>query len=114
MVVFSLIAAVAAASQPLEAPAEADLRCVAAMLYAVGDASEKKDERSTGLLIAAVSYYVGRLDARLPGLDYAAHIKRLASSTEFEKQLSGEIKRCATESGMAMQAVGKAAQGAGN
>lgn len=112
MFALSLIA-VAAAAQPLEPAAEADLRCVASLLYAVGEASEKKDERSTGLLVAAVSYYVGRMDVRNPGLDYAGHIKRLAGSAEFEKQLSSEITRCSREAGMAMQAIGKAAQTVG-
>ena len=113
MIGFTLIAAATAASQPLEPVVEADLRCVTALLYAVGEAGEKKDEKSSGLLIAAVAYYVGRLDARSPGLDYGGHIKRLASSPEFGKQLSGEIQRCAVESGTAMQAVGNAAQTVG-
>ncbi len=113
MIGFTLIAAAAAATQPLEPVAEAEMRCVTALLYAVGEAGEKKDEKSSGLLIAAVAYYIGRLDVRSPGLDYGGHIKRLANSPEFGKQLSGEIQRCAVESGTAMQAVGNAAQTAG-
>lgn len=113
MMMFLMMVAAAATTQPLEPAAEADMRCVAAMLYAVGSAAETKDDKSAGLLIASVSYYVGRLDARQPGVDYAGHIGRLAKSAEFEKQLPGEIKRCAAESGAAMQAAGKAAQTAG-
>ncbi len=44
MIGFTLIAAAAAATQPLEPVAEADMRCVTALLYAVGEAGEKKDE----------------------------------------------------------------------
>lgn len=110
MIVFSLIAAAAAATQPLEPAAEADMRCVAAMLYAVGEAGEKKEEKKVGLLIATVSYFVGKVDVRTPGIDYAGHIKRIGGSAEFGKNLTMEIQRCAMEAGTAMQNVGKAAQ----
>lgn len=112
MIAFSLIAAAAAATQPLEPATEADMRCVAAMLYAVGEADARKDAKTTSVLLASVSYFVGRVDARIPGADYRGHIARLAQSPDFGKQLSGEIKRCALESGTALQVVGKAAQDA--
>jgi len=111
MIGFSLIAA--AATQPLEPVAEADMRCVAALLYAVGRESEKKDSKTTGILIAAVAYFNGKLDARQPGVDYSGHIVRLANSAEFEKQLGQEISRCAVEAGTAMTALGQAAQNSG-
>jgi hypothetical protein len=110
MIVFSLLAAAAAATQPLEPAVEADMRCVAAMLYAVGESDERKDQKTTNILLASVSYFIGKVDARVPGADYRGHIGRLANSPEFTKQLSGEIKRCALESGTALQVVGKAAQ----
>ena len=112
MIGFVLIAAAAAATGPLEPAAEADMRCVAAMLYAVGEADERKDQKTTGVLLASVSYFIGKVDARIPGADYRGHIARLAMSPEFTKELSGEIKRCALESGTALQVVGKAAQSA--
>jgi hypothetical protein len=110
MIVFSLIAAAAAATQPLEPAAEADMRCVAALLYAIGESDERKDQKTTSILLASVSYFIGKVDARVPGADYRGHISRLAKSPEFNKELSGEIKRCALESGTALQVVGKAAQ----
>jgi hypothetical protein len=113
MFVFSMIAAAAAATQPLEPVAEADMRCVAALLYAVGSAEEKKDAKSSSLLIAAVAYYNGRLDARQPGINYTGHINRLAMSSEFEGQLDKEIRRCAMEAGTAMKTLGQAAQAVG-
>lgn len=112
MIVFSMIAAAAAAAQPLEPAAEADMRCIAAMLYAVGQADERKDAKSTSVLLASVSYFIGKIDARVPGVDYRGHIARLAQSSVFAKELDGEIKRCALESGSALQVVGKAAQSA--
>ena len=88
------------------------MRCVAALLYAVGDADERKDEKAVGPLLAAVSYFIGRVDARVPAADYRGHIARLVQSPEFEKNLKGEIARCGLESGTALQVVGKAAQAA--
>lgn len=110
MIGFSLIAAAAAATQPLEPAAEADMRCVAAMLFAIGEADERKDQKTTSMLLASVSYFIGKIDARMPGADYRGHIVRLSKTPEFTTALSSEIKRCALESGKALQVVGKAAQ----
>lgn len=110
MIGFSLVAAAAAATQPLEPVAEADMRCVAALLYAIGEADERKDQKATSMLLASVSYFIGKIDARMPSADYRGHIGQLAKSPEFNKEVSGEIKRCAFESGTALQLVGKAAQ----
>jgi hypothetical protein len=114
MIGFALIAAAAVATGPLEPAAEADMRCVAAMLYAVGDADQRKDQKMANVLLASVAYFSGKIDGRVPGADYRGHIARLANSPDFAAQLPGEIKRCALEAGAAMQLVGKAAQAAGN
>ena len=109
MPVFSLIAAAAAATQPLPPAAEADVRCFMAMLYAVGTADKADKDKQFGLL-AGASYFVGRLDVRLPGVDLSGHIARIGSDPSFFGEIDKEIARCAMASGTAMQVAGNAAQ----
>ncbi len=109
MPMFSFVAAAAVAAAPLPPATEADMRCFVALLYAVG--TEKTEDKKRTML-AAASYYVGRLDVRLPGQDWGPHIRRLSKADGFFKEIDAEISRCAMESGTALQVAGTTAQNA--
>ncbi|MFM5918022.1 MAG: hypothetical protein ACKOOL_10900 [Novosphingobium sp.] len=110
MLTFSLVAAAAVATQPLPPETEADMRCFEALLYAVG--TENADKARQSLLLTSATYYVGRLNIRLPGEDWTPHLRRLGNDKAFFQGVQSEISRCSVESGKAMQVAGTAAQNA--
>ncbi|HCF25168.1 MULTISPECIES: hypothetical protein [unclassified Novosphingobium] len=111
MFLFPMIAAAGAATQPLPPATEADMRCFMAMLYSVGGVDEKEKDKRYGLL-AASSYFVGRLDGQVAEADWTGHIRRIGSQTGFFKGIDAEVASCALRAGKAMQFAGTAAQNA--
>lgn len=100
---FALIAAMAVAAQT-PAPAadyRADLDCMLAMSIVLGaqeDTAEAKDNQDG--LIGLVMYYVGKIEARAPNIDYIAEIKKtLATPDYMEKRFPKDAERCAQEAG---------------
>ncbi len=110
MILLSVLAAASAATAPLPPAVELDMRCVAAMAFLVGSSNEdptKKDQ--TMALTAGLFYFVGKVDGQYPDADYAAHLKRITRSPDFEKTLAEDIQRCAEEAAQRAEMVGSSA-----
>lgn len=69
-----------AAVPPPDAQAIADARCVGAM----GSFADSKDERAKQLATMTGLYFLGRLDARAPGLDMEKVLKPYDKMTARE------------------------------
>ena len=111
---FGLIAALAAAAQEPAAPSpyEADLRCMLSISVVLGAGDEQDPESPEALsLTALMMYYVGKIDAQAPDLDYVAEIAKLLQAPNYsETQLSGDLLRCAAEveaRGKSLESIGK-------
>lgn len=100
---FGLLAAAAAATQK-PAPSMADdpdLHCMVALSIALGGAEDgvidMEDDERTGI-VSLVMYYVGKIDGRLPGFDYAREVTRLVQSPGYaEATLLEDLNRCGEE-----------------
>lgn len=99
---FGLLAAVAAAAQKPAPPAsDPDLRCMVALSIALGGIEDgvidMDDDEKSGI-VALVMYYVGKIDGRLPGFDYAREVTRLVESSGYaETVLPDDLERCGDE-----------------
>ena len=113
-----LLAAVAvAAQQPTPPPSlgeDTDLRCMVAISFALatideGGANADDEERSG--IVALVMYYVGKIDGRMPGFNYAEHVTRLVKTPGYvETRLLDDLNRCgdeASERGRTLQELGE-------
>lgn len=86
---------------------EADLRCIAVIVGAIGTRSE--DERAAIMPLA--TYYIGRATGRDPGIDLEAELRRLMTDeAAFAAMVPAETKRCGEE----MMGVGQTLQDIGN
>ncbi|MBC2664542.1 hypothetical protein H7F51_03300 [Novosphingobium flavum] len=84
-----------AAPKPVD---DADLRCVAAVAAMIGTLDENKaDPEVVSGLTAIFMYYLGKVDARYPGLDYAAILTALLSAPGYDRQLPVDLRRCGGE-----------------
>lgn len=87
-----ILQAAAPDAAPAPAPADpataADLRCLAAV------AAGAVETPSRAGLAAGAMYFVGRIDARSPGFDYAGEMVRLIRSGA---DLAADRERCAAE-----------------
>ena len=114
-------AAIAAASlQPVATEADLsqdpDLRCMVAMSLAIDgledDSSVTAEEKSG--IISIFMYYLGRIDARLPGIDYVKEVSRLVENPNYlRSHLRPDLLRCSAEAqqrGKALQEMGEALQ----
>lgn len=99
---------------PADRPAPADdpdLRCVAAVSFVLG-ASDDKELGADGVsgLTAVFMYYLGKVDARRPGLDYAKELGGLMNAPDYARQLPADLVRCgkeAEERGAMLQRLGE-------
>jgi len=76
-----------------------DLRCLAAVSAALGIVADRKDadpETVPGLT-AVFMYFLGKVDAARPGLDYAPPLARLMNSPTYANDLPADLKRCGAE-----------------
>ena len=99
MLGFVLGLGLAASASAAEITREPDLRCVAAVSAALGIMGERKDadaETMSGLT-AVFMYYLGKVDARHPGLDYAPPLAALMNAPGYAAALPDDLKRCGTE-----------------
>jgi hypothetical protein len=78
-----------AAATPAANPNDADLRCLAVFATAVNGASA--DQRPG--IIADLMYFFGKIDARSPGYDFNANLKRLLPSMTNDG-MKADIQRC--------------------
>lgn len=92
----------AALMQPAAAyvPASADLRCMAAYLFAVGqmsgDPKASAEDKAAGTSI--VMYYFGKIRAGNAGLDIKTEIRRLVEQPGYvENQLRPDLESCGKE-----------------
>lgn len=103
-----MIAMLASAAQTTSPAQDADMRCFAAISYAVGTAEESKRT----LLAPALTYYLGRVTARDPQLDLeAALVAIVGDEADFTRRLPVDLARCGQEAmklGTRMQALGAA------
>lgn len=99
----------AAQQAPLDPAIEADIACVASLSALIGSVPKEQQASVTPL----VTYYVGRLDGRIAGLDLEKALTRqLKGKTQAEltAYIQSNGKRCSDEMivlGTRLQAVGK-------
>lgn len=124
----------APAPHPADNP---DLRCVAAISFALGSLAatpadgtrggqsggqsggqfgDKPEEKAVDAasLTALFMYFLGKVDARHPGFDYGAAMKRLFAQPGYSGQLPADLARCgreAQERGVMLQDLGRELQG---
>ncbi|PAX07496.1 hypothetical protein [Sphingomonas lenta] len=99
-------AAPAASADPVK---NEDVRCLAVMAFATGNT---KEQDRAGL-VAGTMYFLGRIDARMPGLDYRAALRRLLTDEASLKAFSTEAVRCGAileKRGGELQALGQQLQ----
>lgn len=97
-----LAAAAAAAQQPVPAMTnDPDLRCMVALSIALGsieDGTIDLDDDEKSGVAALVMYYVGKIDGRMPGFDYARQVRKLVGSPDYaERTLLDDLDRCGNE-----------------
>jgi hypothetical protein len=117
-----LLAAAAVAAQQPQSQAsmveDSDLRCMVAMSFALAtiDATIEKDgakadEEERSGIVALIMYYVGKIDGRTPGFDYAGQVTRLVQTPGYtETGLRDDLTRCgddAQERGRTLMELGK-------
>lgn len=98
---FALIAAMAAAAQTPapEADYRADMDCLLAMTIVLGAYEDKTEskENEEGL-IGLVMYYVGKIEAKAPGVDYVTEITKIMGDPDYmEKRFANDAERCGEE-----------------
>ena len=108
----SLLAAAATPATPADMIRDPDLRCVAAVSAALGVLADRKTSNAdeAASLTAVIMYYFGKVDARHPGLDYAAPLTALMNSPQYAQELPADLKRCgaeAEERGRTLQRLGE-------
>ena len=108
----SLLAASAAPAGQADMIRDPDLRCVAAVSAALGILADRKTSNADEAagLTAVIMYYFGKVDARHPGLDYAAPLTALMNSPQYAQELPADLKRCgaeAEERGRTLQSLGE-------
>lgn len=94
----------AAAATPAVA---ADLRCFAALAAALSDAPEAQRPG----LIGGVMYFMGRVDAAAPGLDYRAEFTAMMAADPDARTIDAERPRCLAvmkERGESLVTIGEA------
>lgn len=114
----SIVAAAVLAASPAQAKAadDPDLRCYAAVTLALVGMEESKQADVATLtgLTAIIWYYYGRMEARLPGVDYALALAELMGRPDYTSRiLPADGQRCGAEAegkGKEMQDMGKRLQ----
>jgi hypothetical protein len=97
-----LVAAAAATQKPAPSMADdPDLHCMVALSIALGGiddgAIDLEDDERTGI-VSLVMYYVGKIDGRLPGFDYAREVTKLVESPNYaDATLVEDLDRCGEE-----------------
>lgn len=97
--ILALLPLVAAATQPPPVVADnPDLRCMVAVSYALGAASEKNaDAETLASMTSVFMYFLGKVDARQPGEDLARAFRRIVGQRGYDQQLPADLRRCGGE-----------------
>jgi hypothetical protein len=111
-----MIAALAAAAQQPKPVDDPDFHCMVAISMVLGKMSENtatNAEDKAGVT-AVFMYFVGKIDARFPALDYAKEMNALLTRPGYlARELQPDIARCgqeATTRGETLEELGKALQ----
>jgi hypothetical protein len=97
-----------AGAQAQKPDIDGDLRCIALLSVAIGQATPDKQ----GSMIAGAMYFIGRLDGKAPNTDLKAGIKRILEGFTQE-QAAADGQRCSAilaEKGQVLQGVGSELQ----
>lgn len=117
--ILALLPLLAAATPPVPHPFVAvddpDLRCMVAVSFVLGAASEKgADAETIGGMTAVFMYFLGKVDARYPGEDLAKVFNQVVGRREYERQLPADLTRCGGEAearGAALKQLGQELKG---
>jgi len=95
----AVVALLVAAPSLSPAADDPDLRCLAAVSAVLGTMSDSNapDDEAIAGLTGIFMYYLGRVDARHPGFDYAGTLGSLMNAPGYEKRLALDLKRCGGE-----------------
>jgi hypothetical protein len=98
----SVLAAAALAAAPLQQAAadDPDVRCYAAVTMSLVGLKEsgKLDAATETGLTAIIWYYYGRMETRLPGVDFAAAMAQMISRPGYlTRELAADGERCGKE-----------------
>lgn len=97
--VFSILAAASAALQPVAAE-DPDLHCMAAYLFAAGIMQDDKtvSGEEKAQVATLVTYYLGKLNARFPGIQLGDAMQRLTMSEGYgQAVIQQDVTRCNIE-----------------
>lgn len=89
--------ALAAAAPALDQPVEQDLRCAVVMVLLVARAEETGKAEASRKFALMTEYFLGKLDARVPDLDFAYESKRIVQADGYVKQITADFERCNAE-----------------
>ena len=82
-------------------PTDPDLRCVAAISAVLGAVGDKHgadaDPEVFASLTGVFMYFLGKVDARHPGFDYARALGSVVNEPGYDKALAQDLKRCGAE-----------------
>lgn len=96
---FSILAAASAALQPVAAE-DPDLHCMAAYLFAAGIMQDDKtiSGEEKAQVATLVTYYLGKLNARFPGIQLGDAMQRLTMSEGYgQAEIQQDVTRCNIE-----------------
>jgi hypothetical protein len=110
---WSLLAATALAVSPIPSALppkiaqDSDFRCLAVVAVVLDSAPTKtaEDFKTVAGLTSVFMYYLGRIDARYPELDFVAAFKLLEAEPSFQAQFASEAARCGDEAEMRSQSL---------
>ena len=114
--ILALLPLIAAAARPDPVVVEdPDLRCMVAVSFALGAASEKgADAEMLGSMTSVFMYFLGKVDAAHPGDDLARAFGRIVGQRGYDQQLPADLKRCGAEAearGAALKDLGEQLKG---
>lgn len=91
MSLLALALAATLAGQSVPDPNIEDTRCIAVVALTI---SQTKDDKEKTGLSAGLMYFLGRIDARTPGYDLEAALRRILDAVEKGESLSADAIRC--------------------
>lgn len=99
---WTLIAAALLAAQPAQPSGlseDADFQCLAIVAVVLGQVPKEslEDLRTVTGLTSIFMYYLGRLDARYPTLDFVEAFKSLDGDPVFASRFAAQAERCSAE-----------------
>jgi hypothetical protein len=91
MSLLALTLAATLAGQSAPDPNTDDVRCIAVVALTMAQA---KDDQERAPLTSGLMYFMGRIDARTPGYDLEAALRRILDAVEKGDSLRDDAIRC--------------------